>query len=219
MISFFRRKLRGSSSEEVTAPLPGRMDQAKPTTDVAITGIDTAIYSTNLEPSKTVTLEVNIPGSSPDIMESLVNSKHLDELSHLSRQFITLFTKTLSVSSETAIVLNHIESGLSFADLTSQLSHLDSLFSACEVTPIAGSVSDIAHDILNGIEAIADSHPLVKITWFIASAGYQLAKATNEIDKGFEALARRFLNASTEITRLKSIKTKGIPLETQSSPL
>ncbi|KAI9333842.1 WD40-repeat-containing domain protein [Obelidium mucronatum] len=58
---------------------------------------------------------------------------------------------------------------------------------------------------------IAETHPILKITWLVISAGFKIASATADEEKKFQDLAQRFLNASKEIDRLKSISTKGIP--------
>ncbi|KAJ3021306.1 UNVERIFIED_CONTAM: hypothetical protein HDU68_009696 [Siphonaria sp. JEL0065] len=77
----------------------------------------------------------------------------------------------------------------------------------------ATSVSEAVGKIVDGIGSVADAHPILKLTWLVVSAGYKLARDTVEEEAKFKNLVDRFAAGSSQLNRLKSLKTNGIPLE------
>ncbi|ORY25387.1 hypothetical protein BCR33DRAFT_82252 [Rhizoclosmatium globosum] len=78
------------------------------------------------------------------------------------------------------------------------------------------SMKDIADKLVQSVDAIANVHPIVKVSWMIVSAGYKLAKDVNETGQGFKDLAKDYgdvlpklqLYLEMDITAIENDMTK-----------
>ncbi|KAI9326222.1 WD40-repeat-containing domain protein [Obelidium mucronatum] len=83
-----------------------------------------------------------------------------------------------------------------------------------ELATASTTVKDTMDTIVDGLGSVADTHPILKIAWFLVSAGYKMAKAGTDQADEFNKLSTRFLEGSKNIDRLMELKTKAIPLQT-----
>ncbi|KAJ3028365.1 UNVERIFIED_CONTAM: hypothetical protein HDU68_001831 [Siphonaria sp. JEL0065] len=75
-------------------------------------------------------------------------------------------------------------------------------------------LNSVADGLVEAFSVIADIHPILKIAWFVAKAGYKMAKDASMVEEGFQTLLQKFLDSAKEIDCLKNLPTKGIPAET-----
>ncbi|KAI9333854.1 WD40-repeat-containing domain protein [Obelidium mucronatum] len=153
-------------------------------------------------------------------LQDFMDKSRLSKLSKTSLSLVSHLTRKSSNTNslqEAVEIVNQLESSL--VTLASAKEMLESVLAKAEdveaIGGLAGGVSKTFESVLNGIEGIAESHPILKITWFIASAGYRLAKTASETETQYQTLIHRFLKSCKEIHRLQSLNTKGIPPETR----
>ncbi|KAJ3018524.1 UNVERIFIED_CONTAM: hypothetical protein HDU68_011114, partial [Siphonaria sp. JEL0065] len=141
-----------------------------------------------------------------------------DRLSNLFKVSNDLVSKLdASLPSKRKEIYDGIDyAGSNFADFkdkaTAVLNNASVLNGAVGIT--SKETLGVIDQMANVIGNIADTHPILKIAWFVISVGYQMAKAANDRNLELLNLFERFTKASLEIERLKSLHTDGIPEST-----
>ncbi|KAJ3005823.1 UNVERIFIED_CONTAM: hypothetical protein HDU68_004384, partial [Siphonaria sp. JEL0065] len=79
------------------------------------------------------------------------------------------------------------------------------------VGDMAENLSASLKTVVDGLDAIADAHPILKITWFIVKTACKMAGAKAEEQEQLEILGQRLLTAFKEIDAFKTQNAVGIP--------
>ncbi|KAI9331752.1 hypothetical protein BDR26DRAFT_662947 [Obelidium mucronatum] len=146
-------------------------------------------------------------GTDSDIaenLEGLVDVKLLADLVAQSRDFITKFTGN---QSSTTLIED-----LTRSDTTLSNINVDLYIPQSSTSNSIGGADAGQAGILDVLGDIANCHPILKLTWFIISAGYKMATRAKQEQEKLQELSEKFIAASKEIDRLKSIKISGIPV-------
>ncbi|KAI9337827.1 hypothetical protein BDR26DRAFT_450077 [Obelidium mucronatum] len=154
--------------------------------------------------------------ASTGTLEDFVDKRQLQILSERSRDVMTQLMTDWNPSEAKALLDQFDDRGKSVWAYKDKIDLLLSRASNInELDTASTTVKDSVEKIVDGLGCFADTHPILKIAWFLVSAGHKMVvKAGVEQAAEFHELSAQFLYGSTEIHRLMALKAKAIPLET-----
>ncbi|KAI9310777.1 hypothetical protein BDR26DRAFT_946291 [Obelidium mucronatum] len=142
-----------------------------------------------------VLIETHTEQSSTGTLEDFVDKSQLQTLSERSRDVMKQLMTDWNPSEAKALLDQFEDRGKSVGVYKDKIDLLLSKTSNInELTAASATVKDTMDTIVNGLGAFADTHPILKIAWFLVSAGYKMAKARVEQAAAFDELSKRFLD-------------------------
>ncbi|KAI9343658.1 hypothetical protein BDR26DRAFT_933176 [Obelidium mucronatum] len=199
------------------APTPSLAADARPSTAALSLDVEADTAAT-ITPTGTqhvvpaVLIESHAEQASTGTLEDFVDKRQLQILSERSRDVLTQLMTDWNPSEAEALLNQFEDHRKSVGAYKDKIELL--LSNVNEPAAASTTVKDTMDSIVGGLGSFADTHPILKIAWFLVSAGYKMAKARVEQAAAFDELSTGFLDGSKKIHRLMSLTAKAIPLET-----
>ncbi|KAI9337828.1 hypothetical protein BDR26DRAFT_1008460 [Obelidium mucronatum] len=157
-------------------------------------------------------------GSSPipataGTFEQFINKSQLQTLSERTRDVILHLRADWNPADAEKFLEEFEERGKSVTEFKENIDSFLSKASNINSTA-SNTVKDAFDTIVGGLDSIADTHPILKMAWFLVKTGYNIARAGVKQAEEFDKLSTRFVEGSAEIHRLMCLKTSGVPLNT-----
>ncbi|KAJ3068023.1 hypothetical protein HDU98_008798, partial [Podochytrium sp. JEL0797] len=183
----------------------------------SVTIVPTSVGSTNLgtKPGPNSTSAVPSVVAPANTLGALIDQDQMAKLTLLTKQMMeALVPDSVTAAQAFQQFEETSETFTCFKEnMTSFLTKVKSAESFDEAKSKA--ILDVVDNVVGVFDSIADSHPILKVAWFVVSAGYKMAKTYSEVDQSFQTLVEHVVKASKEIGRVLSLQVTGIPKDTQ----
>ncbi|KAJ3003300.1 UNVERIFIED_CONTAM: hypothetical protein HDU68_005758, partial [Siphonaria sp. JEL0065] len=200
-----------SGLENVSGRNLGVREAATPTSEP----VSSALVETDpqtLSPPTSVVSKVLI-APAPGTLEALMDCEKIQNLNQLCFDIKDQLLKSMNLDDKVEfieIIGKDAAAVQSFKENASKFLTTISESSVDGVRAFASNFSESTDQLFEAISSIANTNPILKITWLIVSAGYKVFKDAVEEETKFKALAERFAEGSAEFYRLKDLGTAGI---------